>query len=180
MQATLKDILEQNSPSEREVRSLYARHGKALVAYACSFGLDFASAQDAVHQVFLKLLNRDFPLSQLSPGYLFRAVRNACLNARRDGAKTAPLEEGTTWLIHRGAKRELELTLQDALTHLPEEQREVVMMHIWGGMTLQEIAEATASSPNTVASRYRYALRKLRTAFGIDNPEEERSSHEME
>ena len=143
------------------------------MAYACSFGLDFASAQDAVQQVFLKLLGGDVIPPQLSPGYLFRAVRNTCLNFRREGARAVPLEDGTPWLLHREGNRELELTLQNALAHLPEEQREVVLMHIWGGMTLQEIAEATSTQPNTVGSRYRYALDKLRTAFDVQNPDKE-------
>jgi len=45
---------------------------------------------------------------------------------------------------------------------LPEEQRATVIMRIWGGMTLEEIAEATAVPLSTAASRYRYALEKLR------------------
>ena len=55
-----------------------------------------------------------------------------------------------------------EVTEQVALATLPEEQRETVIMRIWSGMTLDEIAVATGVSLNTVASRYRYALHKLR------------------
>jgi RNA polymerase sigma-70 factor, ECF subfamily len=165
--------LEHNRPSEREIRSLYERHAKALVAYACSFGLDFASAQDTVQQLFLKLLSGVAIPEHLRPGYFYRAVRNTSLNALRDRSKADPLEENTSWLVHREGKRELEVTLQAALRQLPEEQREVVVMHIWGGMTLLEIAETTAASPNTVAARYRYALEKLRAAFDIQKPGEE-------
>jgi len=55
------------------------------------------------------------------------------------------------------------VALQEALGELPDEQREAVIMRIWSGMTLQEIATATAVPLNTAASRYRYALEKLRT-----------------
>jgi RNA polymerase sigma-70 factor (ECF subfamily) len=64
--------------------------------------------------------------------------------------------------VHRGGDREAALSLQAALLELPEEQREAVMMRIWSGMTLEEIAVATGVSLNTAASRYRYALEKLR------------------
>ena len=57
---------------------------------------------------------------------------------------------------------EAALALQTALAALPEEQREVVVMRIWSGMTLEEISTATDAPLNTVASRYRYALEKLR------------------
>jgi len=45
---------------------------------------------------------------------------------------------------------------------LPVAQREVVVLHIWGGLTFEEVAQAIGVSPNTAASRYRYALEKLR------------------
>jgi RNA polymerase sigma-70 factor (ECF subfamily) len=48
------------------------------------------------------------------------------------------------------------------LGELPEDQRATVIMRIWGGMTLEEIAKATAVPLSTAASRYRYALEKLR------------------
>jgi RNA polymerase sigma-70 factor (ECF subfamily) len=142
-----------------------------LIAYACSFGLDLALAQDVVQQVFLKILSGEFALSGIPAGYAFRAVRNTCLNRRRDGAKEVPLEAGTRWLVHREGNREAEITLQNALTSLPEDQRQVVIMHIWGGMTLYEVAVATEVPLNTAASRYRYALQKLREAFDVDNSE---------
>jgi RNA polymerase sigma-70 factor (ECF subfamily) len=49
-----------------------------------------------------------------------------------------------------------------ALRTLPEEQREVLTMKIWGGLTFPQIALALDVSANTAASRYRYALVKLR------------------
>ena len=45
---------------------------------------------------------------------------------------------------------------------LPEEQREVLVLKIWSDFTFAEIAEQLAISPNTAASRYRYALTALR------------------
>jgi RNA polymerase sigma-70 factor, ECF subfamily len=45
---------------------------------------------------------------------------------------------------------------------LPEEQRETVFLKIWSGLTLLEISEITQTPLNTVASRYRYAIEKLR------------------
>jgi RNA polymerase sigma-70 factor (ECF subfamily) len=52
--------------------------------------------------------------------------------------------------------------LSVALGELPEEQRAVVHLKLWEGLTFEEIADALDISPNTAASRYRYALDKLR------------------
>ena len=54
------------------------------------------------------------------------------------------------------------MALQSALASLPDEQREVVVLKIWGQLTFEEAAAVIGVSPNTAASRYRYALEKLK------------------
>ena len=76
------------------------------------------------------------------------------------------LPEGECWFLHNSGNQEQVLALQKALRDLPEEQRETVFLRIWSGMTLSEIADATETPLNTVASRYRYALEKLRHCLG--------------
>ena len=148
--------------SADEVKQLYDQHGPALLAYACSFVSDAAAGEDVVHHVFLRLLQGNTIVPDVPAAYLYRAVRNAALNARRNGRRDVPLETQSIWLEHRDGNREASLALQAALRDLPEEQREVVLMRIWSGMTLEEVSAAAGVSLNTVASRYRYALGKLR------------------
>jgi RNA polymerase sigma-70 factor (ECF subfamily) len=52
--------------------------------------------------------------------------------------------------------------LSNALGELPAEQRAVVHLKLWEGLTFETIAETLGLSPNTAASRYRYGLDKLR------------------
>jgi RNA polymerase sigma-70 factor (ECF subfamily) len=145
-----------------EVKALYERHASALAAYACCCGLDFASAEDVVQQVFVKLLRAGEPGPLLPLAYAYRAVRNSSMNLRRDRQRETQLPENETWLIRPGGKPEEALALQQALRELPPEQQEAVFLRIWSGMTLQEIADASETPLHTVASRYRYALEKLR------------------
>jgi RNA polymerase sigma-70 factor, ECF subfamily len=148
--------------SAADVRYLYDRHGPALVAYARSFVTDAAAAEDVVHQVFLRLLSSEIVMPDVPVAYVYRAVCNAALNARRNGRRDAPLDPQRSVFKHRGGNMEAAITLEKALEELPEEQREVVVMRIWSGLTLEEVAAATGAPLNTVASRYRYALDKLR------------------
>ena len=147
--------------SREEIEQLYAAHGGALLAYACSFTGNRAQAEDLLHQVFARLLRGDVNLPEAPVAYLYAAVRNTALNARRNGERQTPLESASSF-VHRDGDREAALALQAALQELPDEQRSVVIMRIWSGMTLQEIAEASGESLSTLASRYRYALSKLR------------------
>ena len=54
---------------------------------------------------------------------------------------------------------------------LTPEQREVVHLHVFDGLTFREIAEASGASINTVAARYRYALAKLRVLLDGVRPD---------
>lgn len=165
----------ENILSPEDVRQLYERHGPALVAYACSYTVDMAGAEDIVHSVFHRLLRGGIAVPEDPAGYLYRAVRNGALNARRNGAREAPLDEAC--FAHPTGNREAALGLQKALSELPEEQREMVIMRIWGGMTLNEAAAASGIPLNTAASRYRYALAKLRE---ILQPNRAKESKEKE
>lgn len=147
-----------------EVRELYEVHGRALLAYACAFLHDPSEAEDVLHQVFLQLL-RDGRTEIESPGYLFRAVRNRVLNHLRGRSREVALDDGpdgnAQWLESPSNSTETALALQSALRTLPEDQREVIVLRVWGQLTFEEVAAVVGVSPNTAASRYRYGLAKL-------------------
>ena len=147
------------------VQRLYEQHGRGLLAYACSFVSSFAAAEDVVHQVFERLLRGDLSISGAPVAYVYRAVRNTSLNVVRNRAGDVDLEEA--WLDSPAGMEHTALELQSALRELPEEQREVILLHIWAQMTFEEVAEALGITPNTAASRYRYGLSKLREQFQI-------------
>jgi RNA polymerase sigma-70 factor, ECF subfamily len=147
----------------QEVQDLYQQHGPALLAYANSLLPDRGMAEDVLHQVFLGLLGKSELPEEARP-YLFRAVRNRALNARRNSTRVTPLDD-RQWLVKPQGMMEAGLEVEQALRELPPEQREVVIMRIWGEMTLAEVARVLDVPANTVASRYRYALEKLRTAL---------------
>jgi RNA polymerase sigma-70 factor (ECF subfamily) len=66
----------------------------------------------------------------------------------------------------RASAREISLRLRSALAALPPAQRDVFLLHQEGGLELSEIAELTGAGVETVKSRLRYALAKLRAALG--------------
>lgn len=144
------------------VRKLYEQHAPALLLYARSFVPDSATAEDVLHQVFAKLLRGETTVPDAPLAYLYRAVRNAALNARRNRAKDVGLDSQKAWFEHPVDGQESTMALQCALRELPEEQREAVILRIWAGMTFEEMAESTSVPVDTASSRYRYGLEKLR------------------
>lgn len=145
-----------------DAHRLYDEHGPALLAYACALLRDPSAAEDVLHQVFLNVIRGRAAVAQDVKPYLFRAVRNTALNHIRGQAREVELADGGVWLESPDGSTETALALQSALKTLPDEQREVMVLKIWGELTFEEAASVIGISPNTAASRYRYGLAKLK------------------
>jgi len=149
-----------------EIELLYRQHGPALLLFAQAVTGERGRAQDAVHQVFLKLLEKG-SLSQVvdKKAYLFACVRNAALNDSKLRDRNAPLDPDSAWFSPPDRDYAGEQNLRRALEALSSDQRQVMVLHIWGELTFSQISDLLDLSSNTVASRYRYALAKLRDSM---------------
>ena len=151
------------------IRRWYNEHGPALLMFARTVAGDAAAGEDAVHQVFLRLLEGRVSKPDDPRPYLFRAVRNAVLDATRRERNRTDLE-CEPWFEPAGPDEDRE-RLEAALEELPGEQREVVVMKTWGELTFEEIASLLSISANTAASRWRYGVEKLRALMARSEAE---------
>jgi RNA polymerase sigma-70 factor (ECF subfamily) len=145
------------------VGRLYDQYGASLYRYALMLLADHAAAEDAIQQVFARLVARPRAIDE-GEHYLRRAVRNECysaLRARVSRGAEAPLLEP----IVPDARVEERMSLEAVIRELPIDQREVIHLHVFEGCTFQEIATLSGQSINTIASRYRYAVARLRQAL---------------
>jgi RNA polymerase sigma-70 factor (ECF subfamily) len=124
-------------------------------------------AEDAVQEVFVGVLRGADRLGQVENlrAYLFTALRRAVLRLaeRRQRERATPASRFLELVAPTTRTSELERAVQveRALQALPVEQRELIALKIDGDLTFAEIGEVLRISPNTAASRYRYALEKL-------------------
>ncbi len=157
-----------NRMNSSEIEVLYRQHGAALVLYATSMAGERSRAQDLVHQVFLKLLeNGKLGQAEDKKAYLFACVRNAVLNDLKVGARHTALEDDVRCFIPPDKDYAAEQNLRRAMGTLPDDQRQVVILHVWGEFTFLQIGDLLGVSSNTAASRYRYALGKLRDSMSV-------------
>jgi RNA polymerase sigma-70 factor, ECF subfamily len=146
-----------------EIELLYRQHGAALVLYATAIAGERSRGQDAVQQVFLKLIEGGGLREMIDArAYLFASVRNAVLNDAKTRQRNIALDPELAWFEPPDRDYASEANLRRALAKLSDEQREVAIMHVWGELTFSQIAEVLDVSANTAASRYRYALARLR------------------
>jgi RNA polymerase sigma-70 factor (ECF subfamily) len=158
---------------ERAFRSLYDRVGARLYRTALGLLGRREDAEDAVQDLFLSLVRSRRKLSavkDLTP-YLFTALRHSAARIlarrRRDPVTSEAVSGGEV----PGAPSvedpsERARLLESARRSLPPEQQEVLTLKLEGDLTFAQIGNVLGVTPSTAASRYRYALEKLRAALG--------------
>jgi RNA polymerase sigma-70 factor (ECF subfamily) len=143
------------------------RHGAALVLFARQWVSSRADAEDIVQEGFVRFW-RSRRRAADPAAYLYVCVKHCVLDWRRgrnrqcSRERAAARPEAETFFSGPLEEDERCAMIGDALRRLPEDQREVLVMKIWGGLSFPQISAALRISANTAASRYRYALAKLR------------------
>jgi len=141
-----------------------ARHGPAALLFARQIVGTHADAEDAVHNGFLRFWTGASAAAD-PPARFFGCVRHAALDLLRSGGRRHRREQqhrpDSPLLTGAAEEKETREQIERALAQLPPPQREVVVLKIWSGLTFLQISQVLAESPNTIATRYRYAMHKL-------------------
>ena len=146
-------------------------HAPKLLAYARQWVGCHASAEDVFQEAFVKFWRkrngvRD-PLT-----YLYRCVRNTALNWRRSHERRqhheshAPARErqdGPETIVEQSERH---ARIRQAVAELPDDQREVAMMKVWGQMTFDQIGEVMSIPRSTAHAAYRSAMNTLYQRLG--------------
>ncbi len=154
------------------LHQVYRRYKDDLLTVAMSLLNDRHAAEDCMHDVFVHFAAdpADLRVTRNLRGYLMRCAANLAKNQlKRRHLQPAMLGDGPDCTDdcdcppHRLIVSEESTRVFEALAQLPPEQCEVVTLHIHGQLTFREIAGQLGLSINTVQSRYRYGIEKLRT-----------------
>jgi RNA polymerase sigma-70 factor (ECF subfamily) len=154
-----------------EIERLYDEHTQSLFAFLLNFTRDEADTRDLLQEIFVKLAREPKLLDGIREerAFLIRLAHNAAIDLmRRRGTREKTKENFAAETVSLFApvndtdEKFFRAELAVALGELPEEQRAVVHLKLWAGLTFEEIAAALEIPPNTAASRYRYGLDKLR------------------
>ena len=148
---------------------LIDQHAAALELYARQW---CDAPEDVVQEAFLKLaVEAVVPANPAA--WLFRVVRNRAINAataarrrRRHEAAAASSWFQASSPTARPDSLDPE-TAAAELSSLPIEQREVIVAHLWGGLTFEQIAEVLGTSSSTAHRLYGAGLSALRERLGV-------------
>jgi len=157
---------------------IYKKYKDNLLKLAIALLNNTSAAEDIVQDVFVSFAQsaEKLKLNGSLKSYLATCVVNRVRNANKTRwrQETTGLNEAESavlnskrpeqWIIY---SEELK-RLNNALAQLPYQQREVIMLHAQSGMKFKAIAESQDVSINTVQSRYRYGLDKLRSILNSE------------
>jgi RNA polymerase sigma factor (sigma-70 family) len=142
---------------------LLDRHAAAMELYARQW---CRAPEDVVQQAFVQLARQRSVPEQVVT-WLYRVVRNGAISAGRAEARRrrhemAAAEHVRSWFLPNEAPGLDGAVAAAALEDLAADEREVIVAHLWGGLTFQEIAAVTGLSSSTAHRRYESGLRSLR------------------
>lgn len=170
---------------EAAFSQLFARYAPLLTGLMRSGMRGDEESADLVQQTFLQLhrARRDYrPGQPLRPWLLTIAYNLKRDHWRRRGRRPeVPLDRAPEQVNGRTPARALEreqraLQLQQALAQLPDDQRQVIELHWFGGIPFAEIAQTVGASVSAVKVRAHRGYRKLR---GLLGPADEAPAGEM-
>jgi RNA polymerase sigma-70 factor (ECF subfamily) len=157
--------------SRTALRRIYEKYYDYLLTVATALLHDINTAEDVVHDSFVKLSESRHLLNprRSLKWYLVACVSNRARDELRGKRYEAvgldellPISSRAHGPASAAICNEEMQIVSDALEQLPYEQREVVVLHTRGRMTFKAIAELRQASIKTVQSRYRYGLEKLK------------------
>ena len=155
------------------LRRIYEKYKLDLLSVAGALLNCPAAVEDVLHDVFVGFASQAgrFQLKGSLKGYLAICTANRARNFNRRGRQNSngQLVEGKSIQMEQMSpaevtgRKEQRTVVACALAQLPQDQRQVIVLHVLGSLRFREIAHQSGESINTIQSRYRYGLVKLQS-----------------
>lgn len=162
-------------------RKLFKGYYKGLFGYGLKICQDSELVEDCIQNLFISIWERRDNLSHItSPNvYLYVSLRRSILqkikkqkyqeNLGNDHKPTVDIQFGVEELIIKNeSKREQRDALRNALNQLSNQQKEVLYLHYYNGMSYGEIEEILSINRQSVRNHMYRAMETLRTVLDID------------
>ncbi|MEE9531374.1 MAG: RNA polymerase sigma-70 factor [Syntrophobacteria bacterium] len=154
--------------------ALYERFYKQLFHFIVRFVKEQSLAEDILQETFLRIFKerKRYRKTARFSTYLFTIARNLCLDALKTWERKHVLSTQEDFIeramdLSKGPSKivendELSQILQRAIDALPRDQREVLLLNKYSGLSYEEIAQIVESTPTAVKQKAYRAMLSLR------------------
>lgn len=142
----------------QRLAELLDQHSRALALYASQWT---NAADDVVQEAFVRLISTR-PLPERPVQWLYAVVRNLSHTNRRADCRRRCREAFVARFVANQSNLESVSEVADVLDQLTAQTREIIVAHIWGGLTFAEIADVVGISTSAVHRSYQAGLALLR------------------
>ncbi len=162
MSICCKDDLEESHDQTRWL----SKQAPRLILFARQWVSCHADAEDVFHTAFVRFWRQRDRVRDPIP-FLYACARTAAMNWRRERGRRQKHERAVnpqplfTTDQDQLTKNETNEALEKALRGLSDEQREVIVMRIWGELSFPQIGAVLSIPPSTADTRYRAGLKHL-------------------
>lgn len=143
---------------------LFDRHNRRLFIYCLKVVGRHEHAQDITQELWMRVVQiRNRQCVVANPlGFFLRIARNLCLNYKASRREYVSLSDLPEHAWPNGEEREIDEIVRAVLDELPFDYREVLILNVYCGYRLDEIAEMLGKSPEAVWKRASRARKELR------------------
>lgn len=160
----LKEIL--TNLNETNIKKLYESYKHSIFLFVLGITKNYSLSEDITEEVFLRIIkySKTYNRFQNPKTWIFTIAKNTTYTFMKKNMEI-PYDNDNFEIIlnkHNKVKDENSLIVEEYLSYLNEDERNIVILHIFGGLNCLEISKILKISHSKVRSKYSYSLKKLR------------------
>lgn len=164
----LKDMLI-NMNSEN-IKKLYESYRQSIFLFVLGITKNYDLSEDITEEVFMRVIkyHKTYNMLKNPKTWLFTIAKNTAYTFLKKNNELLYENEELEKILnqHNKIKNEDSLVVEEYLSYLNDDERSIVILHIFGGLNCLEISKILNISHSQVRSKYSYALKKLKRRIG--------------
>lgn len=164
----LKEMLV-NLDSEN-IEKLYTMYRQPIFLFILGITKNYDLSEDITEEVFMRIIkyNKTYNRFKNPKTWMFTIAKNTTYTFLKNNNEVSYEKEDLEKLLnqHNKVKTDDSLVVEEYLSYLKDDERNIVILHIFGGLNCLEISKILNISHSAVRSKYSYALKKLKRRIG--------------
>lgn len=176
----LKEIL--LDLNEENITKLYNNYKDTIFLFVLNITKNYHMSEDITEEVFMRVLKYHDTYDRLKnpKTWIFTIAKNTTYSYLKKNKEASLEDEKLEFLLnkHNTIKNEDSLLIEEYLVHLNDIERNIIILHVFGGLTHLEISKILDMKYSLVRARYNYALKKLRKKLKGENRQYDKQTTE--